>query len=66
MHVHSRLTRGLAHVDSDVVTVGRMLGTNEPLGLAKKLEYRDLFLGRHLKEVGHVAFRNDEDVTTTQ
>jgi len=38
MHMHSRLPRGLPNIYPDVVPVGRMLGTNQLVGLSKKLE----------------------------
>jgi hypothetical protein len=66
MHVHSRLARRLTDIYPDVVSIGRVFGVDVSLCLAKKLDNRELFLGRHFEEVGYVALRNDEDMTTAE
>jgi hypothetical protein len=66
MHMHSRLACCLPDIYPDVVSVGRVLGIDTLPGIAQKLNNRGLFLGRHFEEVGHMAFRNHEDMTTTQ
>ena len=66
MHVHSRLPRRLADIYPDVVSVGRVLGVNQFLRPAKKVDNRELLLGRHFEEVGHMTLRNYEDVARTQ
>ena len=66
MHVHSRLPRSLPNIYPNVESVGRMLGKRELLSATKKLENRDLLLGRHFEEIGYVTFWNNENVATTQ
>ena len=66
VHVHPRLPRSLANIYPNVESVGRMLGNRELLGTTKQLKDRDLLLGRHFEEVGHVAFWDYENVATTQ
>jgi hypothetical protein len=66
MHMHSRLPRCLPNIYPDVESVGRVLGARELVSPTKKLKNRDLFLGCHFEEVGHVALRHYENVATTQ
>jgi hypothetical protein len=66
MHVHSRLPGRRADIHPDVVSVGRVLGMHKPPRIAKKFNNRDVFLGGHFKEVGHMALRNHKNVAAAQ
>src|SRR5580692_9935347 len=66
VHVHPRLATGLADVHADVVAVRRMLLVDLRLRLVQERDDRVLLLGGHVEEIGDVAHRNDEDMSTAE
>jgi hypothetical protein len=66
VQVHPRLATGLADVHADIVAVRRMLPVDLRLRLVQKRDDRVLRLAGHVEEIGDVAHRNDEDVSTAE